>query len=272
MGWLQSIIYGFIMGFCELVPISSSAQELILQRLFGIHGNDALCDLLVHTFSLLAFLVAWRGSLAMFREHHYVARNRRGRHGAGHHGLMDSIFIKSAIIPMFLCMILSLYFAERNNVMHTVFILLLNGIILYLPERLLQGNKTARSMSVLDSWLLGIASGASVIPGFSRIGMGIAVSQMRGADKKNALTWAYMLSIPALLLLIGADIISLIFSGGATMFSTGFGGYLLISICSFAGCYLAVYLIRSVILLHGLRAFAYYSWGAALFLFILYLL
>jgi undecaprenyl-diphosphatase len=272
MDWLQSIIYGFVMGFSELIPVSSSAQNLILRQLFGASENDAFRELLIHIFSLSAFIFAWRGSLKVFQDRRYIARSRRGRSVVDYNRNSDSRFVRAAVFPMLMVMIISLNFNNGNNLIRTAILLIVNGIVLYIPERILQGNKSARSMSSMDAWLVGIFSAVSVIPGFSRIGMGIAISQIRGADRKNALNWAYMLSIPALMLLIAGDLVTIIFSGQGIVFSTGFGGYLLISIFAFVGSYLAVYLMRSLILLRGLLAFAYYSWGAALFLFILYLL
>ena len=272
MNWLQSILYGFIVSFCEFIPISTLAQEQLLQSLFGLHGNDYIRSLIIHLFTLAAFLTAWRAPLEMFNHNIQLSRRRRGNYGRATKELADAKFIRGAAIPMLLTMILVFYFTKRSDTLPTILLLLLGGIILYLPQRMLQGNKSARAMSVMDAWVIGIVSAFGVIPGFSRIGMTISVAQMRGADRRHALNWGYMLSIPALLLLIGGDLVNLIFNSQFLAVSSGFGGYLLICISSFAGAYTSVYFMRNIILNHGLNGFAYYSWGAALFAFILYLL
>ena len=271
MNWLQSILYGLICGFSEFVPVSASAQGQILQQLFGATGNDAVRDLLIHIFSLAAFGIAWRNPLETFMQSSYQTIRRAGRSRVNREN-HDSRFVRACAIPMLLVMLLCFYFKGKNSMTSTALILLINGIILYVPERILRGNKNARGMSALEAWIIGAASALSVIPGFSRIGMSLSATQILGADKKHGINWAYMLSVPALLLMIGADLVSIIFGGQALMLTTGFWGYTLISIFSFAGSYVSVFFMKNIILHRNLTAFAYYSWGSALFAFILYLM
>lgn len=273
MNWFESIIYGFIMSFSEFIPISSHAQGHMLQQIFGTDSHDYLRDLLVHLFALAAFFVAWKKPTELFQFNIRAFpnyRNRRGSRGVKQN--RDSRFVRAAIIPMLLVMILSFYFWGSPGTISIVILLIINGIIMYLPERMLHGNKNAAAMSSMDAWLIGSVSAISVIPGFSRMGLGIAIAQMRGADRKHALNWVYLLSIPALLLLVGSDLINLTFGSQLLVLSANFWGYLLLSISAFAGSFLSVYFMRNIVLHHGLCAFSYYSWGAALFMFILYLL
>lgn len=272
MNWFVCILYGLIQGITEFIPVPSGAQGYILQFLFGAPHTDAVRELIVHIFSLIAFLVAWRNPLGIIRNNTRLAYARSGRHGKRVQENADSRFVRAAAIPMLLTMILAYYFVRNVSMIPMALLLVVNGIVLYLPERMLQGNKTSWSMSAFDAWLVGISGALSVIPGFSRIGMIISASQIRGADRKNALNWSYMLSVPALLLLIGADLVSIVFAGQTLTLSTGFGGYLLMAASSFAGSYLSVYFLRNMILHRSMSTFAYYSWGAALFTFILYLL
>lgn len=268
MSWLQAILYGLIMGISEFIPVSSAAQSRILQLLFGATANDPLRDLIVHISALCAFFVVWRSPLDALLSAPGKPRGR-GRHSVGN---AQSQFIKAAMLPMLIVMLISIYLSPKVDSVLTAVFLVVNGIILYLPERMLQGNKTARSMAAFDAWIIGGAGALCVIPGFSRIGMCISAAQMRGADRKNALNWAYILSIPAMLLFIGADIAGLIFGNGSIQLSTGLLGYLLLAVFSFAGCCLSVYFVRNFIIHRGLSIYAYYSWGSALYVFILYLL
>ena len=271
MNWLQCILYGLFLGFGEFIPVPNGAQMHILQQIFGSSVNDPLRELLVHIFSLAAFFLAWRNPLDVIRRDSRMAQRGTRIYNQIYRGSADSQFVRTAAIPMLISMIVIMFLYEGSKIW-TMIILLINGIILYLPERMLQGNKTAKSMSPLDGVLIGLCSALSVIPGMSRVGLGVSVGMMRGADRKHTLNWAYLLSVPALLLLIGGDLFVLIFASQTVTLSTGFGGYLLLSIFSFAGAYLSVFLVRNFIIHRGLHAFAYYSWGAAMFYFILYLL
>lgn len=272
MNWIQCILYGLTIGFSEFIPVSSSAQGQILQMLFGAQSNDYVRDLLIHISSLIAFVVAWKGSIELFNHNVALSRRRRGSYGRNNREVSDLRFIRAATIPMLLVMILGLYFCGNSGSASMIILLLIGGVILYLPERMMQGNKSARAMSDLDAWTIGAATALCVIPGFSRIGMTMSIAQMRGADKRHAFNWAYMLSVPALLLFIGSDLVGIIFNSQIMTLSTGFGGYLLLMVSSFAGTYASVYFMKNIILNRGTIGFAYYSWGAALFGFILYLL
>ena len=271
MNWLQSILYGLVLGFGEFIPVANGAQTQILQQIFGSMVNDPLRELLVHLFSLAAFILVWRNPLETLRRDSRMIQRGTQMHRQVYRGSADSGFVRAAAIPMliFMIVLMSLYRGDAN---WTMIILLINGMILYLPERMLQGNKTAKAMSPLDGLLFGLASALSIIPGISRVGMGMSIGIMRGADRKHTLNWAYLLSVPALLLFIGRDLTGLIFASNAVTLSTGFLGYLLLSLSSFAGAYLSVFLMRNLIIHRGLHGFAYYSWGAALFSFVLYLL
>lgn len=272
MNWFACIIYGLAMGFVEFIPVSSGAQGQILQEIFGATKPDPVRDLVVHIFSLSAFFFVWRNPLETFRQDRRMIQRGTRSNNQMYRGNADSRFVRSAVLPMLICMVLALYFNGNRGLPSTAILLLLGGVVLYIPERLLQGNKSARSMSALDAVLIGVASALGAIPGLSRIGMGISVSIMRGADRKHALNWAYLLSVSALILMTLGDLFNLIASPSGIFLCTGFGGYLLMAIFSFAGAYLSVFTMRNVIVHRGLHAFAYYSWGAALFAFILYLL
>ena len=271
MNWFQSLLYGFVCGFSEFIPVSASAQGQILQQLFGATGNDAVRDLLIHIFSLFAFMIAWRNPMEAIRRDTYQPAHKAG-YGRITGENPDSRFVRACAIPMLLTMVLCFYFKGTDSLTSTAVVLLVNGIILYVPERILRGNKSARSMSSMDAWIVGAASALCVVPGFSRVGMGLSAAQILGADKKHGMNWAYMLSVPALLLMISVNLVSMIFGGQSLLLTTGFGGYLLISIFSFVGSYLSVYLMKNIILHRASTVFAYYSWGSALFAFILYLL
>lgn len=74
------------------------------------------------------------------------------------------------------------------------FMLVTGYIQLSRPEA---GNHPRQNLSLLDSLLVGVAQGLSVIPGLSRSGMTVAAMLSRRVDHKRALTLSFLLSIPA---------------------------------------------------------------------------
>lgn len=272
MNWLQCIILGLISGISEFLPISSSAHIWITAHLFGIPENDPIRALIIHIAILAALIVASRGAIeTILRERRMAARgakvyNRRYR------GNMDFRLLKNTTVYLILgYLVISYIVPAPFPIPVVVCMLLLNGIILYLPTRMLQGNKDARSMSKFDSFLIGLAGATSALTGISRIATITSVATMRGADRSHAANWALLLSTPMLIVLIILDLAA-VFSGALTLVSTGFGGYLLIAISAFLGAYVAISSLKFLSVKAGFSTFSYYSWGAALFLFILYLI
>jgi len=145
--------------------------------------------------------------------------------------------------------------------------LILNGILLYVPQFVLRGNKDARAMSSLDGAMVGFAGALSVLPGFSRMAAMVSVARIRGADKRFGVELALLLYIPMLLVLCLLDFVELISVQSQVSFivcAVAAGGALL-------GSCLGVRLIRYFGRRPGFTAFAYYSWGASLLMLILYL-
>lgn len=95
---------------------------------------------------------------------------------------------------------------------------------------------------------------------------------IRESDKRNGVTWALMLSVPAVAVLILLDIVAIFTVGIGTITLAVFLGYLLSMMFAFAGAFLGVSVIRMLIEHSDYSGFAYYDFGLALFSFVLYLI
>lgn len=272
MNWLQSVLYGLLSGITEFLPISSEAHQLILQKIFGMERPDSVCELLVHLGVLLALLTCCRTMIhGLSRELNLYRSGRKGRRRATK-GVFEFRFVKSASAPLLIGLLLLLVTAElRQSLTAVALFLMVNGMILFLPERMSNGNKDARSMSPLDGFLIGISGALSVFPGISRVGTTASVAVARGAGKQSALNWTLLLSIPALALLMGFDLLHLATYGFEAFSLPRVLGYILTLITSYAGGFLSILFLRFTAVRSGFSGFAYYCWGAALFTFILYL-
>lgn len=274
MNWIRSILYGLISGIAEFLPISSEAHMALARQIFGVETVEPVRDLLVHIAILLALLTACRNMIrSLQRDQEMAAKaGRSGKRRRSFRGLLDIRLVKTAAVPMLIGLLL--LFVTRslaNNLVTISVFLIINGIILFVPDRMTTGNKDARSMTKLDSILMGLSGAMSVFPGISRIGTTSSMAVARGADRHQALNWALLLSIPALAVIIGFDVLSLFSQGAGAGLWQNFFGYILSAAAAFAGGYAGISLVRALTARGNLSGFAYYSWGAGLFLFILYL-
>lgn len=268
LNFLQGLLYGFVSGLTEFMPISSQAHQALLIRMFGMSQRDPVLDFVVHGVLLGVLFYFLRNT---------VSQLRRGRGSAHFHrqastAAINFQLVRNAALPMILVMLLLFYmFKGINNLLYTAGFLLINGFIVFLPSRLTQANKDARGMSLFDSLIMGILGAFGTICGISRVGMTTSFLIGRGADRQYALNWSLMLSVYALALLAGYDLIVLFSSITQIPFWSNFLAYLAAAAGAFAGGYVGIRLIRALLRQSQLSNFAFYSWGLALLTFFIYL-
>ena len=269
MNWFESIIYGFVSGISEFMPISSPAHQAVLRFFVGVDNISPLQQLLIHIASIAAIFTAYRSAQELLRQ-----RDTRSRRRTRNSSItpLDMRIIKTSFLAYLLIYILLYIFVDiSNNLLLLSVFLSINGAILFIPERMLQGNKNAKSMSSIDSFLIGAVSGLSAFAGISRIGCTSSVAVARGADRQQSLKWSLLLSIFALGALCCLDIYQLFFYHTESISFYRILCMLLSAVSAYFSSYLGIKLIQFILIKTNLSGFAYYSWGASLFTFILYL-
>lgn len=272
LSWLESLIYGLVSGLAEFLPVSTHAHQQLLLHLFGAESSDPVRDLFVHLALLFSIFTGCRTLTDQIRRERKIQlQSRRGnRHTS--RALLDLKLVKNASVPMLIGLLVLSYVSDTNSsLLITAVFLIFNGVLLYLPERMIQGNKDVRGMTLFDSLLIGISGALSVFPGISRMGSTASAAVARGADRQHALNWAFLLSIPALALLTGLDLVAIFTYAGEINFWTNFFTYVLSIAGAYVGGCVSIKLVKLLTVNVGFYGFAYYSWGAALFTFILYL-
>ncbi len=273
MNVLESMIYGLISGISDVLPISSQANSALLKVFFGSDGVGPLRNLFVHVGTIIALILSCRSYFDRITRQQKEVSSGRRRRRADSRNTYDLKLIITAAIPMLAGLLM--YSAAGKigeNIGLLGLLLVMGGVIVYIPEHFPQGNKNASKLSSLDSVILGLCTALSVLPGISRVGCILSYSSLRGADKNHAINWAFALSIPALVLISIFDLISIVSIGvsGATFLSIL--GCVLAGICSFAAAWGGVLLMRFIAFRSSFSIFGYMNWGVALVSFILYLI
>ncbi len=275
MPLLESILYGLVSGLSEFLPISSRAHQALMLYLFGTDTRDSLQDLLVHIGLVLAIYVGCREMLfRLLHEQKAISASRRSRsRSLDGRTLYDLRLLKTATFPLLIGLFLRFATAKlENSLLALMGFLIINAIILLLAEHTRHGNRDARTMTGLDGIAIGIAGAFSVFPGISRTSTISAYARARGADSHSTANWAVLLGIPALLFAVLFDLFGIV-SGGVGMVSFySIVAYFLSSVAAFCGGYLGIAFLHVALNHSGLSGFAYYSIGAALFSFVLYLI
>ena len=277
LGYWQSLLLGLVSGLTELLPVSAPAHRALLLRMLGQDSAGSVMLLFLHAGALLALYQNLRSQMRYLNRQRRLAAlpMRRRKRQPDRQSVLELRLLRSACLPMLALILLSGLLPgwfESFPVLSVI--LILNGIMLYLPSRLPTGNKSAHWMTRLDALLMGLAAGLGGLPGFSSLGAAASVAQIRGADRQKSLNWALLMTLPALLawmLLDGYGIVTAAAGGGLGIEPLFLLRCVLAMAAAWAGAYGAILLLRFMSVNLGFSGFAYYSWGAALFTFILYL-
>ena len=275
MNFFESLIYGAVSGLTEIFPVSSQANQMVMRHLYGVPQKEPIRDLLVHIAVLIAIFLACRGMFTKIRREQVLAYRMRRNPSQVRalKGVYDVRLVRAAMPVMIVGMFASLLFADFYN-QRPIFalVLLINGALTLIPTYMHQGNKDARSMTQGDSILIGVAAACSAVPGISRNGAVMFMTLMRKADKHNGVTWALLLSVPAMAVLMVLDFIAIFTVGIGAVTIAVLGGYLVSMIAAFVGAFFAVNTVKMLIMRADYSGFAYYDFGLALLTFVLYLI
>ena len=271
--WIHSLVFGFISGFAEFLPVSADAHRNLFSCVTGVGSELLGFRLVCHISVLMVLFLSCRPQLSRLSREHRIASTfaKRRRRQPDKLALMDLKVLRTAAIPMLLAFIL---FAKTQQLTQKLWVLALfwalNGLILFLPQFFRSGNKSSQGMSALDSVLIGLGGALGVIPGISRIGVLISCGRIRGGDGRYTVDIALLLCIPALIFVICYDIYAIYIAKSVLSFALLLY-YLLAAVAACAGAYFGILLLRFLAVKTGFSGFAYYCWGAALLTFALYL-
>ena len=147
--------------------------------------------------------------------------------------------------------------------------LIVTGILLFASDRVRHGRKTEKTATLLDALLVGIGQAIALCPGISRSGMTTTAGCFTGFERKFAVRFAFLLSIPAVL---GANILTLKDAFEAGIDFSSVPVYLVGVVVAAVSGYASIRLLRYVADKGRFGAFAYYCWAAGVLTLVLTIL
>ncbi len=273
MSLLTSILLGIIQGIAEFLPISSSGHLAIAEHLLGMEGASDIpefFDVLLHLGTLGAVFAAyWQEIRDM------IAELFRGVDDLVHHTTPAHIpsarrlilLIVVGTLPLFLVLpIKDKIEGLADNMYFIGFALMVTGVLLYLCDRVRKGRKSEKNARLSDVLVVGLGQALATCPGISRSGMTITAGCLRGFERKFAVRYSFLLSIPAIL---GANILSLKDALEAGVDWQAVPVYLVgVAVAGLVG-YACIRLLRYIADHGRFGAFAYYCWAVGALVLIL---
>lgn len=207
MDYITVIIQAVVQGLTEFLPVSSSGHLSVVQHITGIDGESALIlSIVLHLGTLAAVFAAfWSTIWGMIKEFFLTIRDIftgkfswKGMNGTRR--MMFMVIIATIVlVPFYL---FKDFFTARQGDGDIVFegvAFLFTAVLLFLSDKCGKGTKTGEDMTVKDAVTVGLFQCVALFPGVSRSGSTTAAGLFCGLDKNTAVTFAFILGIPAIL-------------------------------------------------------------------------
>ena len=275
LNWLQSIAYGFLSGLTDILPVSASAHKILLLKFFGIKSGMEMMDLMIHLGILGGLYFCNQSQFVRFSRARALAKvpKRRRKRPLDTRTLMDISMLKTMLIPVVIGMLLYRYAATLQVRLPFVAIfLLINGLIIYLPQFFPTSNRDARTLTPIEGLLMGLGGGISVLPGISAIGASTAIGSVCGVEKSYCLNMALLMQMGITLGMVIYDIMGIFSVGIGTLTLAVLLRCLMTGVIACGSTILAIQLMRYLAAHHSYSLFGLYSLGLAMFTFILNLI
>ncbi|MDD5043958.1 MAG: undecaprenyl-diphosphate phosphatase [Candidatus Omnitrophica bacterium] len=234
---IKYLFLGIVQGVTEFLPVSSSGHLVILERLFGLQGQEVAITVFLHLATVLALVVFF------FKDILKVLRDLRlmlliitvvlitGSIGIAGKGFFEKLFSSPKAVAIS-------FFAT--------------GVILLYAGRLRFPQRTMEKIKFSDAVILGITQAIAIIPGVSRSGITISTLLSRKLDYASAFRFSFLAAIPVM---IGAALVEL---KGLEAMAPDKGDLTAGFLASFLAGLIALFILRRIMRAGKFYLFGYY--------------
>ncbi|MDY0396071.1 undecaprenyl-diphosphate phosphatase [Virgibacillus halophilus] len=258
---LKYIVLGFIQGFTEPIPVSSSGHLIIFRHLFHVDIKGLSFEVLVHLGSLLAILIIYRKDLIRLTKNtcHFLLTRKE-------HAAPDFRFVIYLAIATLPAGIFGFLLEDKIGDISkpfTVGVTLLVTCVALWIIRNLRGKKQDGDITLKDAIIIGLAQTVALIPGISRSGATLVAAMLLGLKQETALRFSFMLYIPVS---FGAGLLSIpdILGDADFLWIPGIIAFLV----SLLATFYALKWFMGIMARGNLKYFAYYCLAAGLLILI----
>ena len=269
MSYFEAIILGLVQGLAEFLPISSSGHLALLQQAFGIHEDKVLLfAVLLHVGTLISvFIVYWKDIWELIVELCLTIRDLctgKGLRLAERPIRKLGVMIIVATIPT---AIIGLVFSDffdslYNSVIPIGVGLIITGFLLIFAEKKGEGNRGIQQMNFRNAIFIGLVQGVAICPGISRSGSTLFGSLICNLDRKFAVKFVFLISIPSIL---GSAVLEAPAALEAGVTAAEGGPVLVGMLVAAVSGLVAIKTMIKIVSGKKLSYFSYYVWALGLF-------
>lgn len=216
----KALILGLVQGLAEFLPISSSGHLIIIKQVLGVDlgSGGMFFDVMLHFGTLIAISIAfWKDIKRLIIDGIHIVidifaniiiffvkiihRDKEYRYVIKTSYRKFVMLIIISTIPTAIIGLLMSNIVEMANDMIIVpgVCLFITAIFLFIADFVDVEEKTPKEASYISAGMIGVAQGLATMPGISRSGTTITACLLCGFDKKFAVKYSFIMSIPAVL-------------------------------------------------------------------------
>ena len=206
MSYIEAVILGLVQGLAEFLPVSSSGHLALLQQWFGIEEDNVLLfAVLLHVGTLISVLIVyWKDVWELIKELGLTIKDiftGKGLRLEERPTRKLGVMIIVATIPTGVIGILFNDFFDSlyNSVIPIGVGLIITGFLLILAERTGTSSRGIQQMNYRNALFIGTVQGIAICPGISRSGSTLFGSLICNLDRKFAVKFVFLISIPSIL-------------------------------------------------------------------------
>ena len=207
MTYFQALFLGIVQGLTEFLPVSSSGHLELIQILFGLENLEQYLffTIVCHMGTLLAILIVFYKEIANITKKQLIQ-------------------IAIGTLPLFP---LTLFFKEIKAFFNAPAYLgtffMITSLLLFLAVRFgwEKSERERRRFCFLDPLVIGLFQALALFPGISRSGSTISGARLLGWPPSQAVSFSFLLAIPAICGSMALEGLHIITEGAAAKLALG---------------------------------------------------
>lgn len=287
---VQAIILGVIQGLTEFLPVSSSGHLAIMKNILRMDlETGALYDVLLHVATLVAICIVMRKDIVkLILEFISIVRDvftnflifiDRITHKDDQYyiKIMSSAYRRFVVLIIVSSIPTAIIGFLLNDIIETVenellvpgICLIATAVIILISDFLADGTKKPKDATVYDAFAIGTAQGIATLPGLSRSGTTITACILCGFDRKFAVKYSFIMSMPAI---FGALILKLSKISSETVTGGDIAVYIVGMVIAAVVGYFALIFTTKLVQKKSFKYFAFYCFGIGVVSIIAYII
>lgn len=197
MTFIKYIFLGFIQGFTETIPVSSSGHLMIFKKLMDVNVDFDTIAILTNFGSLIAIIILfWNDIVAIIRDFFkYLSKGNKESKTNFKYAWMIVLGCIPAGIAGLLVSYFDLFDKIENNIKIVGISLIITSILLFVIRNF-KGTKDDGKIGVKEALTVGCFQILGLFPGISRSGSTIVGGMSQHLKRDTAFKYSFMLYIP----------------------------------------------------------------------------